>query len=469
MKTPLRTLRAFSCLFVAIAFAVSASAQMLIKNARLSGTTNQVLDSATLTFNSGATFAMASGSTLSLQDLSIALAKLSNSGGAEGDLAYWNGTAWVRIARGTDGQRLVSNATTIAWTTPTDTAPSDATYITQVASSDLSAEQALGALATGILKNTTTTGVLSIAAAATDYVAPGATTTSGLTMATARLLGRDTASTGAIEELTIAEALELIASSTEGDILYRTDTAWSRLARGTDGQVLTATTSTVNWEDATGGSGDVATDTIWDAAGDLVIGTGSDTAARLAIGADTYVLTSNGTTATWAAPTGGSGGGTLTLARWTAADNQPPTANFATLDTRNSILVLDFDASTDESAIFVGIIPEAADFTTGISVRIHWMATSATSGAVIWESSFERSNTDLDADSFATAEFASGTANGTSGIITVTTINHDAGDIDGLAEGELFRLKISRDANGTNGTDDAAGDAELIAVEIRQR
>ena len=53
-------------------------------------------------------------------------------------------------------------------------APSDATYIVQTASSGLSAEQALGSLATGLVKNTTTTGVLSIAVAGTDYVAPGA-------------------------------------------------------------------------------------------------------------------------------------------------------------------------------------------------------------------------------------------------------------------------------------------------------
>lgn len=51
-------------------------------------------------------------------------------------------------------------------------APSDATYITQTANGTLSAEQALSALATGIVKNTTTTGVLSIAADGTDYLAP---------------------------------------------------------------------------------------------------------------------------------------------------------------------------------------------------------------------------------------------------------------------------------------------------------
>jgi hypothetical protein len=39
--------------------------------------------------------------------------------------------------------------------------------------------------------------------------------------------------------------------------------------------------------------------------GDLIIGTGTNTASRLAIGANGYVLTSNGTTASWQASTGG--------------------------------------------------------------------------------------------------------------------------------------------------------------------
>lgn len=56
-------------------------------------------------------------------------------------------------------------------------APTGATYITQTPDGGLSAEQALSLLATGILKNTTTTGVLSIAAAGTDFQAPDATLT----------------------------------------------------------------------------------------------------------------------------------------------------------------------------------------------------------------------------------------------------------------------------------------------------
>jgi hypothetical protein len=68
--------------------------------------------------------------------------------------------------------------------------------------------------------------------------ASGDITTSGLTMATGRVLGRDTASTGAIEELTLSEVLDLIGSAAQGDILYRGASSWARLAAGTAGQIL---------------------------------------------------------------------------------------------------------------------------------------------------------------------------------------------------------------------------------------
>jgi hypothetical protein len=64
---------------------------------------------------------------------------------------------------------------------------------------------------TGIVKGNGT--ALSAASAGTDYVAPGAYTTSGLTMATARLLGRTTASTGAAEEITVGTGLTLATGS----------------------------------------------------------------------------------------------------------------------------------------------------------------------------------------------------------------------------------------------------------------
>ena len=67
----------------------------------------------------------------------------------------------------------------------------------------------------------------------------------------------------------------------------------------TDGQVPTADgIGGITWEDPAGGGGDVATDAIWDAKGDLAIGTGANAASRLAVGADDQVLTADAAAAT---------------------------------------------------------------------------------------------------------------------------------------------------------------------------
>jgi len=58
-----------------------------------------------------------------------------------------------------------------------------------------------------------------------------------------------------------------------------------------------------------GGGGAVATDTIWDAKGDLAVGTGADAASRLAVGTNGHVLTADSTQSTgvkWAAEATGS-------------------------------------------------------------------------------------------------------------------------------------------------------------------
>jgi hypothetical protein len=158
------------------------------------------------------------------------------------------------------------------------------------------------------------------------------------------------------------------------------------------------------------------------------------------------------------------GGGTKTYAVFTASDgNQPPASAFATLDTRNSIAVLDFDDAATESAVFVGVMPEAASLGSGLIVSLRWMATTATSGDVRWSVAWEKSNTDLDSDSFDTATAATATTNGTSGIVTVTNITCTT--IDSLAAGDLFRLRVQR--IGGDGADTMTGDAELVAVEIR--
>jgi len=210
------------------------------------------------------------------------------------------------------------------------------------------------------------------------------------------------------------------------------------------------------------GSGSVATDTIWDTKGDLAVATGSNTAAKLAAGTNGHILTADSGQTTglkWAAA---SSGGTKTYATFTALDNSPPATNFATLDTRNSIPVLDFDDTTQEYSVFGFIMPEGASLGSGLKTRIHWMATSATTGNCEWEVKIERGNTDLDSDSYDTVVTASTTTNGTSGIPTVTEITITT--IDGAVAGDYVRLNISRDPATAS---DMTGDAELIAVEVR--
>ena len=56
--------------------------------------------------------------------------------------------------------------------------------------------------------------------------------------ATARLLGRKSASAGDAEECTLSEALDFVGSATRGDLLMRGSSVWGRLAPGTSGLFL---------------------------------------------------------------------------------------------------------------------------------------------------------------------------------------------------------------------------------------
>jgi hypothetical protein len=158
-----------------------------------------------------------------------------------------------------------------------------------------------------------------------------------------------------------------------------------------------------------------------------------------------------------------------TLVQFGPLHNEPPSSNAATFDTRNQHPVLDFDASTDESAVFSAIMPQHYAGTTGVTVYIHYSMSSATSNTVDWDVAFERigdQQLDVDGDSFAAVNSVDNTTvPGTSGNVDVVSVAFtDGADMDSVAAGELFRLKITRDA--TN--DDATGDAELHAIEIRE-
>ena len=83
---------------------------------------------------------------------------------AVGDIFFANSTTGelTKLAIGTNGKVLTSNGTIPSWVTPTTGASSTATFITQIPNSDIPNEQALSLLATGPLRNTTGTGVLTV-------------------------------------------------------------------------------------------------------------------------------------------------------------------------------------------------------------------------------------------------------------------------------------------------------------------
>jgi hypothetical protein len=123
-----------------------------------------------------------------------------------------------------------------------------------------------------------------VVAEVTGAAASGSITTSGLTQATARILGRTTASTGAVEEIQIGSGLSLSA-----------------------GQL----SSTVS-------AGIPAT--LLDAKGDLIVASAADTAARLAVGGTNgHVLTVDSAEATGMAWKAAAGGG-VTGAASSASD-----------------------------------------------------------------------------------------------------------------------------------------------------
>ncbi len=157
-----------------------------------------------------------------------------------------------------------------------------------------------------------------------------------------------------------------------------------------------------------------------------------------------------------------------TLVSFFPFDNEPPATNYATLSIRNGHPILQFNDTTQWAAIFTGVLPRNYAG-GGLTVYIHATLASAITGTLGWDVSFERisdSATDIDADSFATAQtITAATVPGTSGIDLVSNVAVTNGaNIDGIVAGDLFRLRVRRDVVN----DTAVGNAQLLGVEIKE-
>lgn len=125
-----------------------------------------------------------------------------------------------------------------------------------------------------------------------------------------------------------------------------------------------------------------------------------------------------------------------------------------------------FDATTDEAAVFYGIVPD--NYTSTPVVKLIYSMVSATTGEVEWEAAV-MCVTPGDAADIGTASFAAGAASvetvpGTAGH-TDTLVSITPTD-DSCASSDLIYVWVSTDAGDAGGNDDATGDRELVGAYV---
>jgi hypothetical protein len=160
------------------------------------------------------------------------------------------------------------------------------------------------------------------------------------------------------------------------------------------------------------------------------------------------------------------------LVQFSAGTTVSPSSNSATPDVRNDHLVVDFDASTNETVHSETLIMPQHYAGGTITILVHYAMSTATSGDVDVDVAMEADPDDLDTDAWGTTVSVDNTTvPGTAGAIGSLSFSLDTaakrGSVAGgseVAAGSTFRIKITRDAV----SDTAAGDMELIAVELQE-
>ncbi len=126
-------------------------------------------------------------------------------------------------------------------------------------------------------------------------------------------------------------------------------------------------------------------------------------------------------------------------------------------------------AADNENVVFGAVIPIDWLVTNSLEVNIDWVAATAIIGDVKWNGAFEalaQGAQDVDVDGFAAIQTATSTTNGTSGVITRTSIEFTQAQADALAAGQAYRLQVVRDANAAGDT--LVGDAQIVQVSIAE-
>lgn len=129
---------------------------------------------------------------------------------------------------------------------------------------------------------------------------------------------------------------------------------------------------------------------------------------------------------------------------------------------------LAYDAATDEAAFWKFV---ARSYGSGnLTINIWWYADNASTGNVVWEAQIsaitpDADTQDIETDGLATLNFVQDTHLGTTGQ-RVHTCAITVSNLDSIAADDVVHVRIARDANGTNATDDLANDAILLMAQV---
>ncbi|NOY30812.1 MAG: hypothetical protein GXP28_11785 [Planctomycetes bacterium] len=146
--------------------------------------------------------------------------------------------------------------------------------------------------------------------------------------------------------------------------------------------------------------------------------------------------------------------------------NRPPTANYASVDLRSGFIVLDFDDTTDEKALFHAVLPSHYSGGQLLAV-VTWTSSTATTGDVQFRVEATRLSSGANLDTLPAIDGSgnvTSSAPTTSGQLVVSETPPIS--VGGAVAGDLALIDLTRLAS--TGTDTLAGDTEVVLLEIRE-